>query len=55
MTNKKVILTPEIFKVGENGEVVISDSQLVEQIEKATDERGAGEQGIKTDICCYVI
>jgi hypothetical protein len=54
MTNKKVILTPEIFKVGENGEVVISDSQLVEQIEKATDEMGSSEQGIKINICSYV-
>jgi hypothetical protein len=50
MTNRKVILTPEVFKVGENGEVVISDSQLVQQIEKATDEMASGEQGIKVTV-----
>ncbi|WP_156142395.1 hypothetical protein [Rossellomorea aquimaris] len=50
MTNRKVILTPEIFKVNENGEVLISDAQLVEQIEKATDEMSASEQGIKISL-----
>ncbi|WP_156142397.1 hypothetical protein [Rossellomorea aquimaris] len=50
MTNRKVSLTPEVFKVNDNGEVVISDAQLVEQIEKATDEMAAGEQGIRISV-----
>ncbi|WP_157888176.1 hypothetical protein [Bacillus marinisedimentorum] len=50
MENKKVSITPEVFKVNDKGEVVISDSQLVEQIEKATDELAAGEQGIRISV-----
>jgi ferredoxin len=54
LSEKKVSLTPDVFKVNDNGEVVISDAQLVDQIEKATDEMAAGEQGIKVSVSVSV-
>lgn len=47
---KKILLTPEVFKVNESGEVVINNAQLVEEISRAHDEIESGEQGISVTV-----
>ncbi|MEQ6355323.1 hypothetical protein ABNX05_11900 [Lysinibacillus sp. M3] len=55
MTEKKqIMLTPDVFKVNNDGEVIINNSQLVEEIERATDEIAAGEQGVVISISVSV-
>ena len=50
MSNKKVSLTPEVFKVNDQGEIVINDAQLMEEIGRATDELSSSEQGIRVSV-----
>jgi hypothetical protein len=50
MAEKQILLTPDVFKVNDAGEVVINNAQLVEEIGKAHDEIDAGEQGIKISV-----
>lgn len=43
---KKRILTPDMFDVNENGEVVIRDKDLVEKVKGAKACENPGEQGV---------
>ena len=50
MSEKKIILTPDAFRVNDKGEVIINDSQILEQIKKASDDSMLIEQGIRLSI-----
>ncbi|MGP4081467.1 hypothetical protein ACTWQL_16295 [Pseudalkalibacillus sp. R45] len=50
MAEKKIALTPDAFKIKENGEVVVNDAQLVDLIKKEIDEVSVGQQGIAPDL-----
>lgn len=46
MTEKKRLLTPDMFEVNEKGEVVIRDKDLINEVQSAKNTETAGEQGI---------
>jgi hypothetical protein len=50
LAEKKIALTPDAFKIKENGEVVVNDAQLVDLIKKKIDEVSVGQQGITPDL-----
>ena len=50
MTEKRILLTPDVFRVNDKGEVIINDSQILEQIKKASDDSMLIEQGIRLSI-----
>ncbi|MCF6136449.1 hypothetical protein [Pseudalkalibacillus berkeleyi] len=50
MAENNKSLTPEAFKVNENGKVIVNDARLIDLIRASVDEANTGKRGIAPDL-----